>query len=113
MAPAGSQWIVRIAELEIDPVHLDVYRDLLSEEIDASVATEPGVLSLQAVALKDAPAQIRILEIYASEAAYQAHLQTPHFLKYKRLTMAMVRALRLVDVDPIMMRAKALPGDSR
>ena len=98
--------IVRIAELEIDPNQLDAYRRLLAEEIEASVEKEPGVLMLHAVAEKDGPERIRILEVYASRQDYEAHLQTPHFLKYKTGTSGMVRSLRLVDVDPVMMRSK-------
>jgi quinol monooxygenase YgiN len=98
--------IVRIAELEVDPEQLGAYRALLAEEIEASVATEPGVLMLHAVAEKERPEQIRILEVYASREAYEAHLLTPHFLKYKTGTAGMVKSLRLVDVDPVMMRGK-------
>lgn len=55
--------IVRLAELQIDPAQLDAYLALLREEIDASVRLEPGVLTLNAVALKDAPDRIRLMEI--------------------------------------------------
>lgn len=103
----GDQ-IVRIAELEIDPAQLDAYRTLLAEEIEASADTEPGVLMLHAVSEKDRPEHIRILEVYADREAYDAHLQTPHFLKYKTGTAEMVKALTLVEVDPVMMRGKAL-----
>ncbi|MDQ0319224.1 quinol monooxygenase YgiN [Pararhizobium capsulatum DSM 1112] len=102
--------IVRIAELEIDPIHLKAYRALLAEEIAASIDNEPGVLMLHAVSEKNRPEQIRILEVYTNLDAYQAHLRTPHFLKYKTGTAEMVKALRLVDVDPVMMRTKALDG---
>ena len=98
--------IVRIAELEIDPAELAAYRVLLAEEIEASVEREPGVLMLHAVAERERPERIRILEVYASREAYEAHLKTPHFLKYKEGTADMVKALRLVDVDPVMMRGK-------
>ena len=98
--------IVRIAELEIDPAALDAYRAFLAEEIEASVTKEPGVLMLHAVAEKERPERIRILEVYASREAYEAHLLTPHFLKYKTGTADMVTSLRLVDVDPVMMRGK-------
>jgi quinol monooxygenase YgiN len=98
--------LVRMAELEIDPTQFDAYRTLLAEEIEVSVANEPGVLSLQAVAVKDSPASIRILEIYANQAAYEAHLRTPHFLKYKTLTAGMVRSLRLIETDALLLRAK-------
>ncbi|MFC6447792.1 putative quinol monooxygenase [Shinella zoogloeoides] len=101
-----SRQIVRIAELEIDPAQLDSYRSLLAEEIEASVRLEPGVLMLHAVSLDEAPEKIRLLELYADEAAYQAHLATPHFQKYKTLTASMVRSLRLLPVTPILLAAK-------
>ncbi|MBK8084491.1 MAG: antibiotic biosynthesis monooxygenase [Devosia sp.] len=101
--------LVRIAELEIDPSRLARYRALLAEEIAASVRLEPGVLSLQATALKHAPNQIRILEVYASRAAYEAHLTTPHFLAYKHATADMVRSLRLIDTEPVAIFSKPLP----
>ena len=100
--------IVRIAELEIDPAQLDAYRAMLAEEIEASVEKEPGVLMLHAVSEKERPERIRILEVYANRDAYDAHLQTPHFLKYKAATADMVKGLKLVDADPVMMRGKAL-----
>ncbi|MBX4929984.1 putative quinol monooxygenase [Rhizobium binae] len=98
--------VVRMAELEIEPETLEAYRALLTEEIEASLALEDGVLSLDAVFIRDNPNQIRILEVYADQRAYEAHLQTPHFLKYKRETAGMVTSLTLIDVDPIAMRAK-------
>lgn len=98
--------VVRMAELEIDPGTIEAYRALLTEEIEASIALEDGVLSLNAVSIRDHPNKIRILEVYADREAYEAHLQTPHFLKYKIETAGMVTALTLVDVDPIAMRSK-------
>ncbi|CDZ44461.1 putative quinol monooxygenase [Neorhizobium galegae] len=98
--------IVRFAELEIDPSQIDTYRALLAEEIQASVDNEPGVLMLHAVSEKERPEQVRILEVYADQEAYEAHLRTPHFLKYKKCTADMVKSLRLIDADPVMMRAK-------
>lgn len=101
-----SRQIVRIAELEIDPDQLQAYKALLAEEIEASVRLEPGVLMLHAVSIDETPEKIRLLEAYADEAAYQAHLATPHFRKYKTLTASMVRSLRLVPVTPILLGAK-------
>lgn len=100
--------LVRIAELEIDLSRLAEYRTLLAEEIEASLRLEPGVLSLQAVALKDAPHQIHILEVYASRAYYEAHLTAPHFLKYKAGTADMVTSLRLVDTQPVALFSEPL-----
>ncbi|QOY92222.1 antibiotic biosynthesis monooxygenase [Paludibaculum fermentans] len=98
--------IVRLAELEIDPAQIENYKAALREEIEASIRLEPGVLTLYAVALKDHPNQVRILETYAHAGAYQAHLETPHFKKYKVATQGMVKSLKLLETDPILLGAK-------
>jgi quinol monooxygenase YgiN len=102
--------VVRLAELEIAPDELERYRAILASEIETSVRVEPGVLSLQAVSVKGRPNSVRILEVYADRAAYEAHLLTPHFLHYKQATSGMVQSLRLVETEPIMLAAKALPS---
>jgi len=92
---------VRLAKLVIDSVQLVAYNALLKEEIEASVKMEPGVLTLYAVAEKNKPTHITILEIYANEEAYKKHLLTPHFLKYKNGTKDMVKSLELVETTPL------------
>ena len=101
-----EQPLVRIAELEIDPGQLSAYKNALKEEIATSIRVEPGVLTLYAVAVKGQPTQIKILETYANQAAYETHLQTPHFKKYKTETQTMVKSLKLVETEPILLGAK-------
>jgi quinol monooxygenase YgiN len=106
-APRSADLMVRIAELEIDPAQLDAYKAILAEEQEASVRLEPGVLMLHSVALADSPTSIRLLEVYASRSAYEAHIQSPHFVKYKTSTEKMVKSLRLVETTPILLCAKS------
>ena len=98
--------IVRLAKLVIDPAHLDAYQAALKEEIETSIRVEPGVITLYAVAEKNNPSHITIFETYANQAAYQSHLETPHFKKYKGATKDMVKSLELVEVNPVMLGAK-------
>src|SRR5215467_4599998 len=98
--------IVRIAELEIDAEQLDAYKVALKEEIETSIRVEPGVLTLYAVSLKEHPEQIRLFETYRDAAAYESHLQSPHFKTYKARTLRMVRLLRLVETEPILLGSK-------
>lgn len=93
--------MVRLAKLVIDSSQLENYKALLKEEIDASVRLEPGVLTLYAVAEKNNPTHITILEIYADTVAYKSHLTMPHFIKYKTGTKDMVRSLELVETIPL------------
>ena len=94
--------MVRLAKLVIDSTQLENYNALLKEEIEASVRVEPGVLTLYAVAEKNNPTHITILEIYADTVAYKSHLLTPHFIKYKNGTKDMVESLELVETVPLL-----------
>lgn len=105
--PGDTGMMVRIAEVSVDPAQLDAYKTILATEQEASVRSEPGVLMLHSVQIADDPTQIRLLEVYASRAAYEAHIRAPHFLTYKTATEKMVRALRLVDTHPILLCAKS------
>lgn len=100
-----------MAELEIDPALIGSYRIFLTEEIEASLRLEPGVLMLNAIAVKDRPELVRIMEVYASQEAYEEHLQSRHFLEYKTNTAGMVRSLNLVDAEPISLNV--LTGDCK
>jgi len=93
--------MVRLAKLVIDSTQLERYKSALKEEIETSVRLEPGVLTLYAVSEKNNPTRITILEIYADTDAYKAHLQTPHFIKYKTGTKDLVKSLELVEAVPI------------
>ncbi len=103
---SSQERLVRIAELEIDPASLGVYKLALRREIEASIRLEPGVLSLYAVSVKSQPNQIRLFEVYASSDAYQAHLQSEHFRRYKTATASMVKALKFIETEPIELGAK-------
>ena len=93
--------IVRIAEIEIYPEHLSQYKAILKEESAASVKLEPGVLAIFPMYQKNDSTQVRIIEIYNDKDAYQAHLKTPHFQKYKTTTTKMVKTLKLVEMNTI------------
>ena len=93
--------LVRIAEIEVHPEYLEAYLTAATEIQQKSLAEEPGVLCLFPNQMKEDSTQIRILEIYASQQAYQHHIQTAHFQKYKQGTLHMVKSLKLQDLTPL------------
>ncbi len=93
--------MIRVAEIEVDSAYLEEYQAILKEEAAASVKLEVGVIAIFPMYQKENPTQIRILEIYASKAAYEQHLRTPHFQKYKTTTLEMVKSLKLVAMEAI------------
>ena len=99
---------VRLAELEIDPAQIDAFAAAAREVGQASVQNEDGCLALYAVAERDNPAHVRVFEIYRDAAAYESHVQTPHFRKFRATTDAMVRTRKLVEANPVSLATK--PG---
>lgn len=94
MQPDG---IVRLSRIEVYPEFLDEYMKYATEVGQTSLLTEPGVLTMYAVAEKENPCIITILETYAGRDAYKSHLASAHFQKYKKGTLHMVKDLKLTD----------------
>jgi quinol monooxygenase YgiN len=67
-----------IARHHVAPGHVDEALALYPKLIEASL-TEPGCLGFVAYRALDDPAQVVLLERYASREAFAAHRQTPHF----------------------------------
>ena len=95
--------LVRLAEIEVVPEKLASYLEYASEVGRVSMAVEPGVIALFSIQDKSDPCKVYILEVYADTEAYQAHIRTAHFRKYKEGTADMVRSLKLIDTDPLVM----------
>jgi quinol monooxygenase YgiN len=86
--------------MEIDPAQLDAFRIIANENVTAT-RLEPGVIAFYAFTLKDNPAHIRVFEIYTNQAAYAAHLETPHYKKFRAAIHGMVKSVKLIDVTAL------------
>lgn len=103
-----KEMLVRIAEIEVNEGYLEEYLAAAHNVGTKSVESEEGVTCIFPMQVKDSPNTIRILEIYRNDEAYQAHLQTPHFLEYKQGTLHMVKSLQLVATEPLAPEAMPL-----
>ena len=90
--------LIRISEIEVYPEYLTEYLEFAHNVGATSVKEEPGVICIYPMQQLRNDCQIRILEIYASQEAYQHHIKTQHFLTYKQGTLHMVKSLDLVDM---------------
>lgn len=99
--PMGADGIVRLSKIEVRPEYLEEYMRYAVEVGEVSLRTEPGVLTMYAVAEKDDPCKITVLETYASREAYEKHIASEHFRKYKQGTLRMVKSLELSDQTPL------------
>jgi len=98
---AASDMLIRLAVIEVYPEYLQDYLKAASTVGGESVANEPGVVGIFPMQMKNEPNQIRIIEIYRNQEAYQSHLQTEHFLTYKNGTLHMVKSLDLQEMRPL------------
>ena len=99
--PMQEDGIVRLSKIQVNPAYLDEYMKYAVEVGTTSLLTEPGVLTMYAVADKENPCNITILETYSSQDAYKKHIASEHFQKYKQGTLHMVDSLVLDDVTPL------------
>lgn len=99
--PMQSDGIVRLSKIEVYPEYLSEYLSYAAEVGTISLRTEPGVLTMYAVQEIDDPCRITILETYAGRAAYEQHIASAHFKKYKQATLHMVKSLILSDQKPL------------
>lgn len=100
-APMAGDGIVRLSKVEVYPEYLDEYMKYAIEVGEVSLRTEPGVLTMYAVSEKENPNRITILETYASREAYEKHIASEHFQRYKQGTLHMVKSLVLSDQIPL------------
>ena len=99
--PMEADGIVRLSKIEVYPEHLEEYMKYATEVGEVSLRTEPGVLTMYAVREKENPNRVTILETYASREAYEFHIVSEHFQKYKQGTLHMVKKLTLSDQTPL------------
>lgn len=103
----NSNTMYRIANIKVDSSKLKQYKSALEEQMNTAIKMEPGVLSYTAVSNKKDSTLITILEVYANNEAYQSHILTPHFKKYKETVKDMVLSLELIDTELVVKAKKS------
>jgi quinol monooxygenase YgiN len=80
VAREGS--FVIIAEFEVKPDRLERFLALATADASQSVAKEPGCHQFD-VTVDQAANRVLLYEVYDDEAAFDAHLQTPHLRTFR------------------------------
>lgn len=80
----------RLVSVTIKPEHNAAFSKIVRAEMAQSLQAEHGVLAMYAATRQDVSNQWIFFEIYADEAAYQAHRETPHFKDYLQQAADMV-----------------------
>ena len=101
-----EEMITNMVRITVHPEEAAAFKAVVMPEMVQSLAMEDGVLAIYAGTLADDPDTWLFFEIYASEAAYQAHRQTPHFQEYLRLSADMLGEKTFYPIRPSLLQNK-------
>lgn len=78
-------------EFDVADDDLGQFMMLVKENAAESVRVEPGCQRFDVLAPVEGEGTVALYEIYDSEAAFNVHLKSPHFLEFDALVTPMVR----------------------
>jgi quinol monooxygenase YgiN len=74
---------VIIAPIQIKDGVKEQFLEAMLPNAQGSANTEPGCLRFDVIQDAGDPHRIWLYEVYEDEAAFQAHTQAPHFIKWR------------------------------
>lgn len=74
---------VIIAPIQIKEGYKEQFVEAMLDDAKGSVNDEPGCLRFDVIQDAADPNRIWLYEVYVDEAAFQAHLEAPHFIKWR------------------------------
>jgi len=72
-----------IVPIQIKEGHKQAFVEAMLDDAKGSLNNEPGCLRFDVVQDAGDANRIWLYEVYVDEAAFQAHLQAPHFIKWR------------------------------
>ncbi|SDB35415.1 putative quinol monooxygenase [Bauldia litoralis] len=86
-----------LVDFRLKPGARGAFRRLIDDNARASVAREPGCRRFDVLEPKGEDDRIVLYEIYDDRAAFDAHMQTDHFLSFDRDSSDLVAAKSVVE----------------
>lgn len=103
-ASAHAAPVFNIFEPGIKDGQSATYDQIGDENIRISFANEPGTLAMYSVKQKANPQMAYMIEIYADDAAYQSHRDSPHFQKYLKETTELLQDKTFTEITPTLLQ---------
>lgn len=95
-----------LVRVEVKPEYNQQFARIVTAEMAQSLKVEKGVLAMYAATEQENPNKWLFFEIYASDEAYEAHRQTPHFQDYLARTSEMLVSKESVPITPALLQNK-------
>ena len=100
--------IFNLFEFGIQNGQTAAYDQFGENNIRTSLTKETGTLAMHSVKQKANPQITYMIEIYADDAAYQAHRKTPHFQKYLQETADLLQDKTFIEITPTLLMNKGV-----
>jgi quinol monooxygenase YgiN len=82
--------IAVVVSFSLHPGTQDHFLPLMHENAKTSLRDEPGCHQFDVATDPERPEEVFLYELYVDEAAFQAHLKTPHFASFDAATAEMI-----------------------
>ena len=69
--------------INIRPEHVEAFMEASVGDAEGSTRDEPGCFRFDMHQDAATPARFYLYEVYRDEAAFEAHLETPHFIRWR------------------------------
>ncbi|WP_202885358.1 putative quinol monooxygenase [Pseudomonas sp. SWRI111] len=107
MAIENDVPILRIFEFVLDPHDIPPFLEAGRINIETSLRSEPGVLSMYCAVDTDDPTRLYVVEVYRDQAAYLAHVESAHFKTFLRASEGKVISRQIMQTSPVVLGAKS------
>lgn len=88
-----------LLKTRLKPGSFDAFMDAMGVNAVASVRDEPGCLTFDVLRDRSDADLLWLYEVYADEAAFEAHMRTPHFLASRPLVEPLIESQEVIEAD--------------
>lgn len=83
------------------------FMDAMRRNAAASVRDEPGCLVFDVLHDRSEPDLVWLYEVYVDEAAFEAHMRTPHYLASRPLVEPLIVDQECVEADVLAFHSRS------
>ncbi|MDO5309330.1 MAG: antibiotic biosynthesis monooxygenase [Planctomycetia bacterium] len=102
--PKGEAPMVHWAILESTPGQMKQMQQFAVQHVAPEVKKEAGTYALYGGVSEKEPDTLRLLEIYEDQRAYELHVGSEAFQRYRQARQPILKSLTIVEVEPIAMQ---------
>lgn len=88
-----------LLKTRLKPGACDAFMNAMRVNAAASVRDEPGCLTFDVLRDRSDEDLIWLYEVYVDEAAFEAHMRTPHFLASRPLVEPLIESQEAIEAD--------------